>query len=721
MPPAPPGAPIAPLDLPFPGLAPGMGGPPPAGMPPELMDMGALAPTPPPPIPPEPAMPPPSSLRAARKAARLRPFELRPYVRKSKRSKDWIIAEKDRRERYWQGRNDEINKDLKFYTLEDSVEVKTTGRGGEEVIRRVTGRAMVDKIANMVDRQRDRISCPPRAQSMEYIDAAQDTEDFLYDFRRHLSEDATAKLMQSWNRAEAWYAAACGWVFSRTAFNPGTDFPLCGDLYDPRNCYPGAGVDPRETDGFLADMLYAEKIDKATWLAANPRYRDRAALKDIQDDEEIEVVWYEDTCHSIVLINGERLTRGEEEEHGRGFCPWLAVPIGGTPLWDKDNRRHHGAGVLRAMRATLAYENRLYSQIASMIARAANPPTIQTWRSSMSANAPKPVSLEPGARNALDVDKGEGYEPIQAMERPEQVQTMIDMVGEDVSRVGVDQMLLGGNRVPPNSGFQFTVMRFNAEDVLQPISKGLIQHRQCQHKLALLHLLVAERDGILAPDQRAEPDEAPRQGVRYRRRNRQAGYGSLYGRTQGMQRDIYSVLEPESVHAHGVVNEVFLSNLTPQDLAQMAQTAALLIGQKIVSRRRVWDEVLYIDDPELEHLRLLYETMLIDDPEVIKNYAGPMAAAYIDPDFYAWLIAQQPPPPPPGMAGLPGAPPPGLLPPGASPGGPPPGGPGGPPLPGMGLDSTVLPPQMQAPTGMPGAGDPQAIAALLAALGQGGV
>jgi hypothetical protein len=48
-------------------------------------------------------------------------------------------------------------------------------------------------------------------------------------------------------------------------------------------------------------------------------------------------------------------------------------------------------------------------------------------------------------------------------------------------------------------------------------------------------------------------------------------------------------------------------------------------------------------------------------------------------------------------------------------GGTPPMGPGGPPLPGLGLDSTILPPQMQAPTGMPGAGDPAAIQALLAA------
>jgi hypothetical protein len=106
-----------------------------------------------------------------------------------------------------------------------------------------------------------------------------------------------------------------------------------------------------------------------------------------------------------------------------------------------------------------------------------------------------------------------------------------------------------------------------------------------------------------------------------------------------------------------------------------------------------------------------------------------MAANYFDPNLGAYLekrtedqyeraqsefqqqmqLMQQQVPPglppgmPPGMEGLP-----------------PPPGPGGPPLPGMGLDSTVLPPDMQATTGMPGAGDDAAIQALLASLAQGG-
>ena len=136
-------------------------------------------------------------------------------------------------------------------------------------------------------------------------------------------------------------------------------------------------------------------------------------------------------------------------------------------------------------------------------------------------------------------------------------------------------------------------------------------------------------------------------------------------------------------------------------------------------------------------MRLIYEAYMFEDPEMLKGYWGPMAVEYFSPDAAAWMherdekqreaaakqqremMAQMMamggppgmgppplPPGPPGMEGMGGEMPPGMA--------------GGPPLPGMGLDSTVLPPDMQAVTGMPGAGDPQSVEALLAMLAQNG-
>ena len=704
LPPAPPGGPIAPLDAPFPG-PPGMGPPmpppgppmpggmgPPPGMPPEMMAalMGA---------PPEPEMPDaPPRQREEKKTARLRPFELKEPKRPAKKTKEWIMEEKDRRATYWKGRNEEINADLKYYLMDTADEAKTTGKGGEEDLHRVTGRAIIDKIANMVDRQRDRIECPARSMSQEYADAAQDVEDWLYDWREHLTDYNAMKLNQNYNRAEAWFAAACGWIMSRTCLKPGAEMPVIGELYDPRCCYPGVGVDASEQDGQLLDMLYVETTDKTTFLGANPKFKDRAALKSLKSDDKVEVVQYEDAFYKIVIVNDERVTRGEEEETEYGFCPWLAVPISGSPLWDQAHRRHHGAGALRAMRHVMAYENRFYSQLASVIARSANPPSVMEYDSSL-GGAPKPIDLRPGARNALDRAKGKSYQPIQAMERPDQTQAMMDYIAEEVSRGGIEAMLLGGNRVPPNTGFQFQVMRFNAEDILQPITRGVTTHRKLQHKLALMLLLVAEKQGLLDPETKGEPDEEPTSGVRYRTRRPASGAGASYGAPGKKQGQVYSVLTAESIHLHGLANDIHLSNMTPQDMTQMAQTAALLIGQKIISRWRVWTEILNIDDPEMENWRLMYESTLIEDPDVVKRLGRDVAVEIFNPELAEWM-RENPAPPPAGG-------PPMRLP------------PGGPPMPGAGVPAEMVPPPMQPGMGMPGAGDAGAVEAMLGALPQG--
>lgn len=669
--------------------------------------------------------------REERQAKRLKDFTLPPLPKHAKPTREWIEDERGRRVAYWQGRNEEIEADLAIYFMDGAVEVKTTGKGGEEVIRRVTGRAMVDKVANMVDRQRDRIQCTPRSQTQEYVDAAQDVEDWLYDMRREQTMRSAMTLDQSASRTQAWYAAAMGWVASRECLAPGKSVPIMSQYYDARHCYPGPG-DANEV-GQLHDMIYYEETDCTTFLAGNPKWRDRALFKDMEGDDKVEVTWYEDALYSIVIVNGQRLTRGEEEEHDYGFCPWIIVPISGTPIWDKNRRRHHGAGVLRALRAALKYEDRFYSQIATAVAQDANPSRMTTYNSSL-GGAPKEVDLRPGAQNSFDTYKGEGFQPYTPSVRGDLLAPMRDMLDEETSRAGVDSMLLGGNRVPPNSGFQFAVMRFNAEDVLQPITRGIITHRQWQHRLWLQLVLVADRLKLLEPNEIADVGAEPAAGIRYRRPNRAPGASSTYAYSRGKTAsNVYSVLTPDDVRTHGVQSEVLLSNMTPQDIAQIMQVMALAIGQKLLSRRTAWTMMGFVEDPELENLRIIYEAYLYEDPDTLKNILGPMAAAYFDPNLAAYLedrterqynqaqqeFAQQmammqqmaPPGLPPGLGppGMEGGPP------------PPPGMNGGPPLPGMGLDSTVLPPDMQAITGMPGAGDPASVEALLAALAQGGI
>lgn len=662
-----------PMMPPGPPAPPGM----PPGGPPGLM------------MPPPPAPPPFVAAREERATARLKPFDLPPYEKKERPTQEWLLAQKKARIDYWKARNEEIDRDLDYYYQEDAVEEKVTGEGGEEVLRRVTPTAMADKLARLAARQKDKIKVTPRSQAQPYVDAAQDVEDWLYDARRQIDDKHTARLNAAYAHDEAWYAAVCGVICSRTYLDPGDDFPFCVELFDPRCCYPRAG--DGKNGAMLADMLYYEETDKQTLLQTNPRLAERIdGLEGKEETETVKVLWYEDACWSVILVDD-----GEPAyiEHGYGFCPWAVALAGSTPLRDVRSRRHVGAGVIRKLRKVFAYEDRFWSQLATMLAKQANPAYITTFNSDLGGK-PKEMDLSPGAPNAFDTGKGEGYTPIQDNTRIDMVAMIAEMLKVEVSRAGVDDMLLGGSNQGVASGFQFNIMRFNAEDVLQPATKAIITHRQAQHRLLLMLVLVAERDGLLQTDAMAEPGE-PQTGVLYRRPDRGAGYN----RRQPTY--IYSVLTPESIHMHGLANEVVLDNMTPQDRAQLAQVVSMLIAQKVISRRTGW-EWLGIDDPDLENLELIREGGTIEDPDLLREYWLPLALKALSPEFYSWWVLRQQQIQDAQMMQM-----------GMGMGGPPPEGA---PAARPGLDSTILPPEMQAVTGIPGAGDAGAQAAEMAEL-----
>jgi hypothetical protein len=307
---------------------------------------------------------------------------------------------------------------------------------------------------------------------------------------------------------------------------------------------------------------------------------------------------------------------------------------------------------------------------------------------------------------------------------------MQSVVDEDIDNAGVPA-LMRGTQLAINSGFQFNVMKTNAEDVLQPMTKGLQAHREWTNRHLLLMTLVAERDGLLQPDTYAVEgqEEAGRAGVPLRVPNREPGADAYPVRGTGAARYVWSVLDPEDVHVHGIEVEAIVSNMTPQDIAQMGQVASMLTQAGVMSEKRAFEDLLGQDDYESEQTQIIYEQFMKQE-QVVQEVTGPLAVRQKDPEVWAWyqrvkeqqaaqeqmmqqmqammgqmqqMQGQMAPPMGPEMGGPP-----------MGPGGPP-MGPGGPPLPGLGLDSTVLPPQMQAVTGIPGAGDPAAIEALLAA------
>jgi len=681
--------------------------------PPGMMPPGMMAPPPAP----EP------DLRAARVLQRLKPFTLperEPLLDKDgqprlddagnvryktprKPSKKYILDQKEQRTTFWKGRNEEIDKDLAMILMESSGDSKAgAGKGGEEDVRLTTAPAMIYKMANLVSRQEDSISVTPRSDAAQYADAAQDIEDWLLDCRREIDAKHTARGMQGYAYAETWLGGATGWIVSREYLDPGRRWPICSELFDPQHCYPEFSDNDYSQ---LSSMLYYEQTSRRAFLSANPRFRGHQAFERDDDggdddendeDDDIEVIWYEDEHWSAVMIDDRDPVY---VEHAYGFCPWLAIPISGSPLMDDRNRRHHGMSIIRMVRAILHYQDRLASQIATIVARAANPPKIRLYRSSLyGKNVPQETSLEPGVENLFDIDKGDGLQPIEGIERPDQVEYMTRITDQSIDNMGVPA-LLRGTQLAINSGFQFNVMRQNAEDVAQPMTKGIITHRQWQHRLWLQLILVAERDALLEPDVAASEGDEMQMGMLFRRPNRAPGAGAYVagGTGPAQPQYVYSVLTPEAIHLHGVETEVRLSNMTPQDLAQNGQIAGMLTEMGVLDPETAASRLLGIHDWQKIRDKIIYYQFM-KQPEVIQNYLGPAVLRYMDPQAYAYMLYQK------EMeaqrAMLQQAPPPGAA-----------------PAPSPGLDSTVLPPQEQAVTGMPGA-DGQGLEALIASLGQ---
>jgi hypothetical protein len=674
----------------------------------------------------------PITLRQARRLLRLRRFELPelPQRRNSKGdlapiapkrpTKDAILQQAKDRQAFWQARNTEIDEDLDLYFMRNAPEVKLTGKGGEEVIHRVTPRAMVDKMANMAQRLKARVKATPRSDTRQYVDAAQMCEDACYEHYRQIDLQHQRRLLPGYAHDEAWYLAAMGWVASRHCLKPGADWPFEVELFDPRCCYPEPAS---EGVGQLSSMIFCDDTTKGSFCKSNPRFADDPAFRDLDEKDKVKVIWFEDEYWSVLIVNdGDPAYTA----HKYGYCKWVMLPGGGTPLMDADSIGQHGAGVIRALRHILRYQNRLASQVASIIARDANPAVIVTTNKQLPGGQVIPVvDTRPGARTVLDAGAGQSVQPWESSLRPDLQQYMQGVVDEDIDNAGVPA-LMRGTMLAINSGFQFNVMKTNAEDVLQPMTKGLQAHREWTNRHLLLMCLVAERDGLLAPDTYAEEgnEQAGRAGVPLRVPNREAGADAYPVRGNGAAKYLWSVLDPEDVHVHGIEVEAIVSNMTPQDIAQMGQVASMLTQAGVMSEKRAFEDLLGQDDYEAEQTQIIYEQFMKQE-QVVQEVTGPLSVRQKDPEVWAWyqrvqeqkqqqeqmmaqmqqMMAQ--------MQGMqqqmapPMGPPPDM--------GQPPMGPGGPPLPGLGLDSTVLPPQMQATTGMPGGGDPAAIEALLAA------
>jgi len=493
---------------------------------------------------------------------------------------------------FWSLRDQRMDEDLVLYRMyrEEDEDLP-----GEVVIRNLPW-VLVEKASSILSKQMPSIDTIP--PDNRYRAEAQAIEDFL----RYAWEVWNTRWMSALHgpilRDIAHFLCLRGWVTIRVAYNPDTpsgEIPV--DLYvcDPRQVYPQLGTNGLRYVVHRYWATVGEILDE--WPEASK------VLQGRDEDEVIEVAAYYDDWWHYLEVDG-RVVK-PPTEHGYGFVPWvvatgLGAPIRATPRDQLHWTRDVGVSIFHGIRRAYTQLNRLLSQLATEVARVANPPTVYYYDPAR-PDTPQPIKLSAGATNFLYYDR-ERVEVLQVTPNPANAAPVMNALVDDIEKGGLPGVLWG---VGQGSGFALSLQADAAMDTLHPLTRTLEMVIEQVNDMAL-RLIRDLHDGP----------------VGYLVRD------PLTGKLTGGQS-----VTPEMIAAVGTRSVVRFRKVLPRDRVQMAQLAALLTDKKLISLETARDEFLGLDNPQRENERVLADLAYLD-PDVTREVLVPWALARTDPVLY---------------------------------------------------------------------------------------
>ena len=400
---------------------------------------------------------------------------------------------------------------------------------------------------------------------------------------------------------------------------------------------------------------------------------------DREDEELVDCkAYYDDWWYGFFIEDEEIIPI---QEHGYGFVPWVVMGAGGTPIRHTENDTTEWVAgmwpsIFEHIKEQVLMVNRIMSQLADEVERQSNPPLLY-FIDPQNKDEPKTISFEAGQQNYLIYDR-ERVEPLSLGIRSTEAQPLLQMLMEDIDKGGVPSALWGMG--DDESGFAATISSGAARDSLYPIVRCMefAQAEVNRQMLTLIRDFHDEDVGFFLMDADGQ-------------------------RVSG------ATINFEVIERIGVYSEVKYKDISPQDKMARANIAMALVRENLIDLELARSDFLELDNPQKVQDRVIRDSVFMDE----EFMRGPMTEYVLqrtDPELYdLWMQhqqSQQMQPPDAGGGGMPGMPGEGMpMGPGAA-GNPMGVGGGMPPPPGMesGLPSSVLPPGMQAPPGMPGAG-----------------
>ncbi|MCX2726006.1 hypothetical protein OO015_00595 [Thermomicrobium sp. 4228-Ro] len=514
--------------------------------------------------------------------------EKRPRRRKPNREQIQTLVQ--RTTEFWALRDQRMDEDLALYRMSEVPQGE-----GEVVIRNIPW-VMVEKASSILSKQLPSIDAiPPQNRLRE---AAQAIEDFL----RYAWEIWDRRWMQALHgpllRDIAHFLCLRGWVTIRISYNadaPAGELPVDLHVCDPRQVYPQLGTNGLRYVVHRYWATVGEILDE--WPEAEK------ALKGRDEEDIVEVVAYYDDWWHTLEVDGIEIK--PPTEHGYGFVPWIVATGLGAPIRATTRDQQHwtqevGVSIFHGIKRAYRQLNRLVSQLATEVARVANPPTVYYYDPARPDN-PQPIKLSAGATNFLYFDR-ERVEVLQVTPSPANAAPVMQALLDDVEKGGLPGVLWG---VGQGSGFALTLQTDAAMDTLHPLTRVLEQviEQVNQRALELIRDLHDGPVGYLVRD-------------------------PLTGRLVAG-----NAITPDLVAAVGTRTVARFRKVAPRDRVQMAQLAALLTDKKLISLETARDEFLGIENPQRENERVLADLAYLD-PEVTREVLVPWALARTDPVLY---------------------------------------------------------------------------------------
>jgi hypothetical protein len=539
--------------------------------------------------------------------------------RKKKPKISWVLTQADRLQKFWQTRNDIFEEDEELYKLQSNDEsgLDTDNIGGDsEVVTINDPKVFADKVVNMLSSQEPVNNIPIHDPGNK--DAVERVESMVDWWRLMANRIHMNGLHPPLSRDEHWYSCVRGWLAGRVTWNPmNPKFPWNYTLADPVNVFPQIGANgvqyvihkySASGSQILSDFDYDDDVYSSVEKALG-------ADKDTFDpDDEFDVVGYYDDYYHVIAVNGEEI---KNDETGYGFNPWVITPVAGDPIratpWDKiDYVKYMGQSIYCGVRDMYKKLEKAVSVLATEVSKISNPP-VGLFTDEQGQIQNKDVDLGVGGRNTFLFSK----EKVEVMSTSKEglglLESLFSFYQDRINRGSIPPVLWGEG-AGTLSGFAVSLLSAGARDVVYPRVRAMEHYRSMVYEKALD--LYIKFGGDL---------EDPVRMVFTDRR----------GPTAGMRRT--DDIQPDEVAAVGTYVEVTYRSLAPQDRAAMAQLAALLVGNQIISRDSArGKEFIGLENPTLENDKVLAEMIYMDQDTA--RTMSLAAAQRTDPKAYASFL-----------------------------------------------------------------------------------